>query len=66
MTDNIINFRKAKKSVARNKKENHAAQNRAKFGRTKAEKLKDASEAEKEKSRLDGHKLSPKNRDESE
>lgn len=57
MTDNIINFRKAKKSVAKAKKESRAEENRARFGRTKTEKLKDASEKSKLASHVDGHKL---------
>lgn len=57
MTDNIINFRKAKKSVTRANKEKRAEQNRAKFGRTKAEKLKDESEKSKLARHVDGHKL---------
>ena len=57
MTDNVISFRKAKKTVAKAKKEKRAEQNRANFGRTKAEKLKDAARKAKSKAALDGHKI---------
>jgi hypothetical protein len=45
----IINLRQARKAKARREKEAAAEQNRARFGRTKAEKLRD----DKSKIRMD-------------
>lgn len=56
MSEKIINFRKAKKQVKREQKNRLAEQNRAKFGRTKAEKQKDLLNAKKSDAHLDGHK----------
>jgi hypothetical protein len=42
-----INLNKARKARAKSEKEQRAKQNRAKFGRTKAEKQLDAARAEK-------------------
>ncbi|PLW75529.1 DUF4169 family protein [Cohaesibacter celericrescens] len=53
----IINLRQARKSKARVEKEQRAESNRAKFGRTKAEKAKQNSESDKLNRHLDGHKL---------
>ena len=53
----IINLRQVRKNKARTEKEQRADSNRTKFGRTKAEKFKQASEADKLKRHLDGHKL---------
>ena len=39
--DNVIKFGRAKKALARASKEKRAAENRVKFGRTKAEKNRD-------------------------
>lgn len=52
----IVNLRQARKAKARAQREAGAAANRAKFGRTKAE--KDAEEAKRELARrqLDSHK----------
>jgi hypothetical protein len=50
---NLNKFRKAKK---RDEKKTVASANRAKFGRTKTEKLKDASEALGQKKTVDGAK----------
>lgn len=52
----IINLRNARKQKARADKEAQAAQNRALFGRTKAEKLKQASERALADKHIDGHK----------
>lgn len=56
MTDNVIKFGKAKKSLARAGKDKQAAENRARFGITKAEKLKKQKLAKKLQSKLDDHK----------
>jgi len=52
----IINLRQARKARARTEKLAAAEANRQKFGRTKAEKLKDAAEKSQAEKRLDGHK----------
>ena len=51
---NLNRFRKAK---ARAEKEQRAAENRAKFGRTKAEKAADEARDRKLKQDVDGSKL---------
>lgn len=53
----IINFKQAKKRLNQSEKEKRAEQNRARFGRTKAEKQLDANEAAKAEKSLDQHKL---------
>lgn len=55
----IVNLRQARKQKRRDDKERRAAGNRAKFGRTKAEKTRDAAEAEHERRHLDQTKLTP-------
>ena len=57
MTDKIIHFKSAKKQVNYAKKEVRAAENRKKFGRTKAEKRLDTFETSKAVSNLDDRKL---------
>lgn len=57
MTGNIVNFRQAKKRARRAKKENHAAENRVKFGRSKAEKELCKARMAKADITLEGHKL---------
>ena len=52
----IINLRQQRKSKARTGKDKQAAENRQKFGRTKAEKQKEQKESERAKRLLDGHK----------
>jgi hypothetical protein len=56
MSEKIINFRSAKKAVKRSAKERLAESNRAKFGRTKAQKQKDLLNAQKADAHLNGHK----------
>jgi Domain of unknown function (DUF4169) len=53
----VINLRVVRKSKLRIDKETVAVQNRAKFGRTKAVKSLEASQAKLSDDRLDGHKL---------
>jgi hypothetical protein len=50
----ILSFSKARKAKARAEKEQTAAENRVKFGRSKAEKRRDAAIEAQEKLRLDG------------
>ena len=52
----VINLRQARKHKAREEKEITAAANRARFGRTKAERLREAQEAARTERELDGKK----------
>ena len=52
----IINLRMARKQKARAEKDVQAQQNRILFGRTKAEKLKQAAEKAAADKHIDGHK----------
>lgn len=54
MTADIINLRQARKAKARGEKEKNAAENRAKFGRTKAERIATSSDAERNRRVVDG------------
>jgi hypothetical protein len=55
----ILSLSKARKAKDRAQKEATAAQNRAKFGRTKAEKLADESRKTLVEKAIDGHKREP-------
>lgn len=55
----IINLNKARKQRQKAAREQQAAENRIRFGRTKAEKQLDAARAEAEARKLDGLKLEP-------
>ena len=52
----IINLRNVRKQKARAEKETQAEQNRILFGRTKAEKLKQAAEKAQADKHVEGHK----------
>jgi len=52
----ILNLNRARKAKAKTDAKTKAAENRAKFGRTKADKTLDAARAEKLKRDLDGAK----------
>lgn len=52
----ILSLKQARKTRARDTKEQAAAENRARFGRTKAEKLKDAAERALADKRAEAHK----------
>ncbi|QXT36437.1 DUF4169 family protein [Sphingomonas sanguinis] len=52
----VVNFRQARKGLARKAAEQQAAENRVRFGRTKAEKWRDAVEQERVRKELDGAK----------
>ncbi|RYD96268.1 MAG: DUF4169 family protein [Sphingobacteriales bacterium] len=52
----IINLRTARKQKARDAKEAQSAQNRLKFGRTRAEKELSKATSELDAKRIDGHK----------
>ena len=58
MTDKVISFKQAKKRAGYAKKEAAAAENRIKFGRTKAEKTTRKFIKEKQAKHLDGRNLS--------
>ena len=49
----IINFNKARKRLARAEAQRQAAENRARFGRSKDQKQLDAAEEEEARKRLD-------------
>jgi hypothetical protein len=53
----ILSLSKARKAKARLEKEATAEANRMKFGRTKGEKLKQATEKAEVEKLLDGHKI---------
>ena len=53
----IVNLRRARKGKARVEKEARAADNRVRFGRTKAEKRETAAERARTGKSLDGKKL---------
>lgn len=55
----ILSLSKARKAKARVDKDAAAAQNRAKFGRTKAEKLRDKLESERAQKAADAHRRDP-------
>ena len=52
----IINLRRARKGKVREEAEAKAAENRARFGKTKAERMKESIETERVAKTLDGHK----------
>lgn len=52
----IINLRQARKAKARDDKERAAAANRAKYGRSKAERDADRLEDARRERELDGHR----------
>jgi hypothetical protein len=52
----ILSLSKARKAKARVEKDATATENRAKFGRTKAEKQRDAAERERAGKAADAHK----------
>ena len=56
---NILSLSKARKSKAREAKEAAAAENRVKFGRTKAAKAIDESRKAAAEKVIDGHKREP-------
>ena len=60
MTGEIVNLRKARKAKARSGKEAEAAENRARFGRPKAERLQVEAQDKLSARRLDGHRLGKK------
>jgi len=57
LTGEIVNLRKARKAKARSGKEALAAENRVRFGRSKAERLQVQAQDELSARRLEGHRL---------
>ncbi len=57
MTAEIVNLRKARKARDRSDRETQAAENRTKFGRTRAEREVSAAREALDIRRLDGHRL---------
>ena len=55
MTGNVVNLRTFRKQKQRQEKEAKAAENRNKFGRTKAEKLRDETNQDNQTRHIDGH-----------
>ncbi len=53
----IVNLRRARKGKARAEKEARAADNRVRFGRTKAEKRESEIESRRVAQKLDGKKI---------
>ena len=55
----IINLRQARKQKQRADKDQQAAENRAKHGRTKGEKQREAADADRVRRQVDQSKLTP-------
>jgi hypothetical protein len=55
----VVNLRQARKRKARADKDQQAAENRAKFGRTKGETARDDADAARVRRHLDQAKLTP-------
>ncbi len=53
----LVNLRRARKDRDRRRREGEAAENRVKFGRSKADKLTAKAQDGLEARRLDGHRL---------
>lgn len=62
MPGDIVNLNKARKGKARAEKEKQAAENRVRFGRTKAEREATRLREEQDRARLDALKLDRKPR----
>jgi uncharacterized protein DUF4169 len=64
MSAEIVNLRQARKARARTDREKEAEANRAKFGRTKAERRQSDAETKLADKRLDALKRTPQGTDE--
>jgi hypothetical protein len=60
MPADLINLRQARKARARLEKEAQAAENRARFGRSKAERQAQSASEDLDRRRLAAHQLEPK------
>ena len=63
MTGDVVNLRSFRKQKQRQDKANEAAENRSKFGRTKAEKLRDQATKDRHSQHVDGHLLDQPDQD---
>ena len=59
MSAEIINLRQARKQRARDEKAARAAENRSRFGRSKAERALEEQSLARAEHKLDGHLLGP-------
>ena len=59
MTADIVNLNKARKAKARAQKERQAEENRARFGRTKGQRLAEDLDKARARRELDGAKRGP-------
>ena len=57
MSAEIVNLRRRRKAKARTDKEAQAAENRIRYGRTKADKARETTDADRRRRDLDGKKL---------
>jgi hypothetical protein len=57
MPTNILSLSKARKAKSRTAKDSQAQQNRILFGRTKAEKLKDAADKSLTERKIEAHRI---------
>ena len=60
--DRPISLAKARKARARARKAAEADANAAKFGRTKAQKLREAADKDRARRQLDSHRIDPEGR----
>ena len=60
--DRPISLAKARKARDRARKAAEADSNAAKFGRTKAQKLREAADKDRARRQLDGHRIDPEGR----
>ncbi|MEM8975750.1 MAG: DUF4169 family protein [Pseudomonadota bacterium] len=63
MTGDIVNLRTFRKKKQREDKASKAAENRAKFGRSKTEKLRDQAEDKGLRQHVDNHRLGQSDKD---
>lgn len=63
MTAEIVNLRRARKAKVRSDKAKRADENRARFGRTKAEKEREDVVKRLDERRLDGHEREEPSKD---
>ncbi len=59
MSAEIVNLRRARKARARADKEDRAAENRRRHGRSKAEKQAESIERERAERRIESHRREP-------
>jgi len=57
MTGDVVNLRQARKHRARQEKDQKASENRRKFGRSRAERLREQKAENQAKNNVDGHRL---------